>query len=177
MESQRPLHGRRQGSLHQTIEQRISKHYASLETLHSSVPQGAPVLATSATMPPITLEGVRPILGANAERLFHLNLGNDRHNVVPLVSPIEGGKSNLSARFRWPWGGIVTDDYLFQRQMSYHVPMKLPSNDAPLFTRSPRESSGVCGWPPLRGRRRSPQCHCSGEDCVPYVGVRPETFR
>ena len=145
MESQRPLHGRSRGSLHQTIDQRISKHYASLETLHSSVPQGAPVLATSATMPPITLEGVRPILGANAERLFHLNLGNDRHNVVPLVSPIEGGKSNLSARFRRPWGGSLrtiiyfNDKCLTMCAWNYLQMMLLFSRE--VFVR-PRESVG-----------------------------------
>ena len=73
------------------------KHYASLETLRSFVPRGVPVLATSATMPPTTLKNVRSILGINAERSFHLNLGNDRHNIVPLIWPMEGGKSNLAA--------------------------------------------------------------------------------
>jgi len=73
------------------------KHYTSLETLRSFVPRGVPVLATSATMPPETLEHVRSILGMNTERLFHLNLGNDRHNIVPLVWPMEGGASNLAA--------------------------------------------------------------------------------
>ena len=33
----------------------------------------------------------------NVERLFHLNLGNDRRNIVPLVWPMEGGVSNLAA--------------------------------------------------------------------------------
>ena len=32
-----------------------------------------------------TLEHVHSILGMNAENLFHLNLGNGRHNIVPLV--------------------------------------------------------------------------------------------
>ena len=73
------------------------KHYTSLETLRSFVPRGIPVLATSATMPPTTLEHIRSILGMNAENLFHLNLGNDRHNIVPLVWPMEGGASNLAA--------------------------------------------------------------------------------
>ena len=73
------------------------KHYMSLETLRSFVPRGVPVLATSATMPPKTLESVRAILGINAEKSFHLNLGNDRHNIVPLVWPMEGGVSNLAA--------------------------------------------------------------------------------
>ena len=73
------------------------KHYASLETLRSFVPRGVPVLATSATMPPATLGHVRSMLGMTAQKLFHLNLGNDRHNVFPLVWPMEGGASNLAA--------------------------------------------------------------------------------
>ena len=73
------------------------KHYASLETLRWFVPQGVLVLATFATMPPRALENVRSILGINAERSFHLNLWNDRHNIVPVIWPMEGGVSNLAA--------------------------------------------------------------------------------
>lgn len=73
------------------------KHYLSLETLRSFVPREVPVLATSATMPPDTLENVRSTLGITVEKSFHLNLGNDRCNIVPLVWPMEGGTSNLSA--------------------------------------------------------------------------------
>ena len=44
----------------------FQKHYTSLETLRPFVPRGAPVLATSATMPPTTLEngGVTPVCSA-----------------------------------------------------------------------------------------------------------------
>ena len=73
------------------------KHYSSLETLRSFVPRGVPVLATSATMPPDTLKNIRSILGITTEKSFHLNLGNDRRNIIPLVWPMEGGASNLSA--------------------------------------------------------------------------------
>jgi superfamily II DNA/RNA helicase len=31
------------------------------------------------------------------EKTFHLNLGNDRHNIVPLVWPMDGGAANLAA--------------------------------------------------------------------------------
>ena len=64
---------------------KLRKHYVFPETLRSFVPRGVPVLATSAAMPPLTLENVRTILGISAENSFHLNLGNDRHNIVPLV--------------------------------------------------------------------------------------------
>jgi len=67
------------------------KHYTSLETLRSFVLRGVWVLTTSATMPPETLEQVRSILGMNTEKFFHLNLGNHRYNIVPLVWPMEGG--------------------------------------------------------------------------------------
>lgn len=73
------------------------KHYSSLETLRSFVPRGVPVLATSATMPPDTLACVRSVLGMNIEKTFHLNLGNDRHNIVPFVWPMDGGAANLAA--------------------------------------------------------------------------------
>ena len=73
------------------------KGYESPETLCSFVPRGVPVLVTSATMPLTTLEHIRSELGMNAERPFHLNLGNDRRNIVPLAWPIEDGASNLAA--------------------------------------------------------------------------------
>jgi superfamily II DNA helicase RecQ len=73
------------------------KHYSTLETLRSFVPRGVPVLATSATMPPDTLTRVRVVLGMTVEKTFHLNLGNDRHNIVPLVWPMDGGAVNLAA--------------------------------------------------------------------------------
>jgi superfamily II DNA helicase RecQ len=73
------------------------KHYALLETLRSFVPPRVPVPATSATMPPKTLENVWATLGMNAENSFDLNLGNDRHNIIPLVWPMEGGIANLAA--------------------------------------------------------------------------------
>ena len=59
--------------------------------------RGVPVLATSATMPPATLDHVQAILGMTAGKVFHLNLGNDRRNIFPLVWPMEGSASNLAA--------------------------------------------------------------------------------
>ena len=73
------------------------KHYTSLETLRSFVPRGIPVLATSATMPPETLKHVRTILGMSTEKTFHLNLGNDRRNIVPLIWPMKGGSASLES--------------------------------------------------------------------------------
>jgi len=73
------------------------KQFTSLETIRSFVRRGASVLATSATMAPPTLANVRPTLGINAETSFHLNLGNDRPNIVPIVWPMEGAASNLAA--------------------------------------------------------------------------------
>jgi len=73
------------------------KQFTSLETLRSFARRGAPVLATSATMPPPTLGNVRSTLAINAETSFHLNLGNDRPNIVPIVWPMDGAASNLTA--------------------------------------------------------------------------------
>ena len=73
------------------------KQYSSLETLRSFVPRGVPVLATSATMPPETLKHVRSVLGITAEKSFHLNLGNDRHNIIPIVWPMDGAAADLAA--------------------------------------------------------------------------------
>jgi hypothetical protein len=36
-------------------------------------------------MPPGTLEHIRTILGMSIEKSFHLNLGNDRRDIVPLI--------------------------------------------------------------------------------------------
>jgi len=73
------------------------KQYTSLETLRSFVPRGVPVLAGSATMAPVTLKDVRSTLAIDADKSFHLNLGNDRRNIVPLVWPMDGAASNLGA--------------------------------------------------------------------------------
>ena len=73
------------------------KQFTSLETLRSFAPRGVPVVATSATMAPPTLEDVRSTLAINPEKSFHLNLGNDRPNIIPIVWPMEGAASNLAA--------------------------------------------------------------------------------
>jgi hypothetical protein len=48
-------------------------------------------------MPPKTLENVWATLGMNDENSFDLNLGNDKHNTIPLARPTEGGIANLAA--------------------------------------------------------------------------------
>ena len=49
---------------------------------------------------------MQSVLGMNAKNLFHLNLGNDRHNIDPLVWPMQGGTSNLAALDFVVRGGI-----------------------------------------------------------------------
>ena len=73
------------------------KQYSSLEMLRSFVPRGVPVLATLATMHPETLKHVRSVLGITTEKSFHLNLGNDRHNVIPIVWPMDAAAADLTA--------------------------------------------------------------------------------
>jgi len=48
-------------------------------------------------MAPATLRDVQSVLGITTERSFHLNLGNDRRNIIPLVWPMEGAATNLAA--------------------------------------------------------------------------------
>ena len=79
--------------MHQTLGRRISKALF----IHEDTPFICASRCTgSATMPPATLEHVRSILGMDAEKLFQLNLGNDRYNIVPLMWPVEGGTKNLA---------------------------------------------------------------------------------
>ena len=73
------------------------KQFTSLETIRSFVPRGVAVLATSATMTPPTLGTVRSTMAINAKISFHLNLGNDRPNIVPIVWSMEGAMLDLTA--------------------------------------------------------------------------------
>ncbi|KAI0756499.1 P-loop containing nucleoside triphosphate hydrolase protein [Daedaleopsis nitida] len=58
------------------------EHYDRLEELRALVPCPVPVLATSATFTPLALDLTRSKLGIRAHCSFHLNLGNDRANIV-----------------------------------------------------------------------------------------------
>ncbi|GBE83952.1 hypothetical protein SCP_0510110 [Sparassis crispa] len=72
------------------------KKFAELEKLRSFVPRHIPFLITSATLPPPVLSEVHSKLHFDAESTFHLNLGNDRPNITPIVQRLSGGASALN---------------------------------------------------------------------------------
>ncbi|KIJ10154.1 hypothetical protein PAXINDRAFT_86470, partial [Paxillus involutus ATCC 200175] len=59
--------------------------YSKLGELRSYVPTTVPILATSTTLAPSTLEEVRDKLHINPKKSFFVNLGNDRPNITPSV--------------------------------------------------------------------------------------------
>lgn len=73
------------------------KDFAELEKLRSYVSLNVPFLATSATMTPHVLGDIQLKLGFSMEKTYLLNLGNDRHNITPLVCRMKGAASDLNA--------------------------------------------------------------------------------
>ena len=59
--------------------------YSNLISLQSLVPLGVPMYATTATTPPVVLEGIRRSIGVEGNKSFHLNLGNDHPNIASKV--------------------------------------------------------------------------------------------
>ncbi|KAI9069772.1 P-loop containing nucleoside triphosphate hydrolase protein, partial [Trametes sanguinea] len=72
------------------------REYGRLGKLRALAPQGAPVLATSATLTPRALNEVREELCIHATKSFHLNLGNDRMNIKQEMRFMKSG-SDYSA--------------------------------------------------------------------------------
>ncbi len=73
------------------------KKYGELEQLWSFVPIDVPILATSATMTPQVLAEIQVLLKFSADRLYFLNLGNDRPNITPIVCLMRGSAKDLEA--------------------------------------------------------------------------------
>ncbi|EMD36365.1 hypothetical protein CERSUDRAFT_36148, partial [Gelatoporia subvermispora B] len=73
------------------------KDYRQLVKLRSFVPLDVPILATSATLPPLVLADVKAQLSFESSRMMYINLGNDRHNITPLVSRMHGAAGDLNA--------------------------------------------------------------------------------
>ncbi|KAI0629149.1 P-loop containing nucleoside triphosphate hydrolase protein [Trametes polyzona] len=65
--------------------------YGTLQELRSLVPTAVPMLATSATITPLTLANIRNGLCIRRSHLFHLNLGNDRVNIKQEVRFMRSG--------------------------------------------------------------------------------------
>ncbi|KAH9847960.1 P-loop containing nucleoside triphosphate hydrolase protein [Lenzites betulinus] len=71
--------------------------YAALDIIRALLPVQASVLATSATMPPLVLTEVGRTLRVQIEKVFVLNLGNNRRNITWEVRVMAGSKSDLEA--------------------------------------------------------------------------------
>jgi superfamily II DNA helicase RecQ len=69
--------------------------WAELGRLRSFLSGSCPVLWCTATAGSDTLEMARDKLKIRAETSFHLNLGNDRHNITTLVVPMQGKVDDL----------------------------------------------------------------------------------
>lgn len=67
------------------------KKYAQVIKLRSLFPIGTPVLAPSATMTPDILADICKKLGIDPKHSYHVNLGNDRPNITPVVWKIPRG--------------------------------------------------------------------------------------
>ncbi|EMD42306.1 hypothetical protein CERSUDRAFT_40441, partial [Gelatoporia subvermispora B] len=73
------------------------KDYRQLAKLRSFVPLDVPILATSATLPPHVLADVKAQLCFDSSDMLYINLGNDRHNITPIVSRMRGAAGDLNA--------------------------------------------------------------------------------
>jgi superfamily II DNA helicase RecQ len=71
------------------------RSWSELERLRSYMPQGTPVLACSATMPPHVLARVQEVLGISKYQSYHLNLSNRRANITKLVLPMQGASGDF----------------------------------------------------------------------------------
>lgn len=73
------------------------KKYQELHKLRSYVPLAVPFLAVSATLPPLVLADVQRHLCFSLDRMLLVNLGNDRHNITPLLCRMRGAAKDLGA--------------------------------------------------------------------------------
>ncbi|OJT05421.1 hypothetical protein TRAPUB_2056, partial [Trametes pubescens] len=71
--------------------------YSQLDVARALLTMNTSVCATSATMNPAALAAVRTALHINPSQSFHLNVGNDRHNIAWEVRRMAAGKSDMEA--------------------------------------------------------------------------------
>lgn len=73
------------------------KDYAVLGTLRAFVPARVPILATSATLPPVVLAQVQKILHMDSELTFYIHQGTNRPNIAWFVRHMKAAKSDLDS--------------------------------------------------------------------------------
>ena len=71
--------------------------YSKVDRLRSFVPPNIPFLATSATLPPTSFIEICKLLEISISHGFHLNLGNDRSNLTPIVWPLKAAAKDLDS--------------------------------------------------------------------------------
>ncbi|KAF9791032.1 P-loop containing nucleoside triphosphate hydrolase protein, partial [Thelephora terrestris] len=71
--------------------------YSSTDKLRSFVAPSIPFLITSATLPPASFTEICQLLEISTSSAFHLNLGNDRSNLMPILWPMKGAAKDLNS--------------------------------------------------------------------------------
>ena len=73
------------------------KKFAKLGKLRSYVPTTTPFLAVSATLLPHVLDEVKASLTFSLMQTFTMNLGNNQHNITPIICCMKGAATNIHA--------------------------------------------------------------------------------
>jgi superfamily II DNA helicase RecQ len=71
--------------------------YLNMDRLRSFVAPNIPFLATSATLPPTSFTKICQLLEISTSSAFHLNLGNDQSNLMPIIWPLKAATRDLSS--------------------------------------------------------------------------------
>ncbi len=134
--------------------------FAELNEARSYIAHTVPILAASATLPPNLLANIQEQLEFSRDRLFLVNLGNDRHNITPIVYRMKGTAKDLSTLDFFVAEASVKQDlvrtiiYVNTRDLALetwqHLKSVIPANTitkSSLFTENDRnELSNVsCG--------------------------------
>ncbi len=73
--------------------------FGELEKLRSYIALDVPILATSATLTPTVLAEIQQKLSYSTDKTYLLDLGNDRHNITPIVSRMKSAKDLTALDF------------------------------------------------------------------------------
>lgn len=73
------------------------KDFDELGKLRSYLTNTTPFLIASATLTPALLDETLDKLEYNRNKMFKINLGNDRPNITPIVGTLPGGENDLKA--------------------------------------------------------------------------------
>jgi superfamily II DNA helicase RecQ len=70
--------------------------YSNVDRLRSFVTPNIPFLTTSATLPPTSFTEICQLLEILTSSAFHLNLGNDQSNLMPIIWPLKAATRDLN---------------------------------------------------------------------------------